>query len=89
MEQYYAKTQVYYCSRRVQVTNSFKSLEAELPTPPFIRCHQSYLVNLEHVLSLERYTIILSDHSEIPVSKKNFTQIRESYDRFMLSQFMP
>lgn len=89
VEQYYAKTHVYFNNRRVQVTNSFKSLEDELPNPPFIRCHQSYLVNLEHVVSLERYTITLKDHSEYPVSKKNYSQIRETYDRFMLAQVLP
>ena len=29
-------------------------IEAELPCPPFYRCHKSYLVNLDHVRNIDR-----------------------------------
>ena len=29
-------------------------VEAELPCPPFYRCHKSYLVNLDHVRNIDR-----------------------------------
>jgi DNA-binding LytR/AlgR family response regulator len=29
-------------------------LEARLPSPPFVRCHRSYLVNLDYVQSADR-----------------------------------
>ncbi len=29
-------------------------VEAELPCPPFFRCHKSYLVNLDHAKSIDR-----------------------------------
>ena len=29
-------------------------VEAELPCPPFYRCHKSYLVNLDHVKNIDR-----------------------------------
>lgn len=74
---------------RMQVTNSFRSLAEELPDPPFVRCHQSYIVNFEQVVAMERYRMIMEDKSEFPVSKKNYSEIRKNFDNYMLSKLLP
>lgn len=89
VEQYYAKTYVYRNRERMQVTNSFRSLAEELPDPPFVRCHQSYIVNFEQVVAMERYRMIMEDKSEFPVSKKNYSEIRKNFDDYMLSKLLP
>ena len=42
-----ARRTVYRSTRRL------RDLEARLPNPPFFRCHDSYIVNLARVRSLE------------------------------------
>lgn len=37
----------------------------------FLRCHQSYIVNLEHCLSMSGNVLTLSNKTEIPVSRSN------------------
>lgn len=51
-------------------------LELQLPEQ-FIRCHQSYLVNLEYVRRLEQGKLLLLDGERIPVSRTRIKEIRE------------
>lgn len=43
----------------------------------FVRCHQSYAVNVENVVSVKRYNLTLDDGSTVPVSKNSYCFIRE------------
>lgn len=61
-------------------------LEAELGRFGFFRCHRSYIVNVQKVARVERYTrntfnLVLSDaaHTSLPLSKGRADEMRESY----------
>ena len=41
--------------------------------------HQSYLVNLEHVISLRAQTLLLSDGEELPISRGELQQVRQRF----------
>lgn len=45
-------------------------LERELKGAGFIRCHQSYLVNMSYIVRKEGNTLILNGDEKIPVSRK-------------------
>ncbi len=45
----------------------------------FVRCHQSFLVNLEHIEQINNYLICLSDGSEIPVSRPRYPKVKQQY----------
>ena len=55
------------------------TLAQRLPALQFLRCHKSYLVNLSHAVGLRRYCFRLTDGSSVPVSKKNYTQVQQSF----------
>lgn len=60
---------------------SLLRLCAILP-PGFVRCHRSYAVNLSHVASLNattgsRYTLSLSDGSQLPLGRTHVPALRE------------
>lgn len=42
----------------------------------FIRCHQSYAVNQSHVTEVSAKGIILKDRTCIPVSRKNYQEVK-------------
>lgn len=70
----------------VQTYCSLADLERELPSPPFLRCHRSYLINMKYVdIPLDR-DFQLKDGSIIPISKKNKTRIRQAYYQFLWNQ---
>ena len=56
-----------------------KDVENELKGRSFLRCHQSYIVNLDHVMSIENadfYTIL---GNTVPIRKKEVKKMREYY----------
>lgn len=55
------------------------------PYPQFIRCHQSYLVNLDYVREVQRQNFLLKNINEksivntIPISRKYLSQTKEKF----------
>lgn len=49
--------------------------ESQLPGT-FVRTHRSYLVNVEHVASIERCRLTLTDGTKLPIPKQRFDQVR-------------
>ncbi|NNC82657.1 MAG: response regulator transcription factor [Flavobacteriales bacterium] len=66
--------------RRYTVAKTLKEIEEQIDSDQFIRVHQSHLVNFNHV---ERYhkseggKLIMSDQTEIPVSRRKRTELIE------------
>lgn len=52
----------------------------------YYRCHSSYIVNLRHVLYLSSSKITLTDSSEIPISTKRYSQIKNDIEDWMNRQ---
>ena len=46
-----------------------KNFELELEMHPFVRCHASFIVNLNYIKRVEKLTIILTTGEEIPISQ--------------------
>ena len=56
------------CSQR-----SLKDYDEMLADKGFFRCHKSYLVNLSHIVSLDKqdnHDIILKNHTKIPLARR-------------------
>jgi len=65
---------------------TISSLEASLDRDRFVRVHRSYLVSLERVAKIEPYTkdtriAVLSDGTQIPVSRAGYMRLKELMDR--------
>ena len=65
--------------RAYQTGGHLTQLEQKLPPGQFLRCHKSYLVNMDYVEGIRRYTLLLAGGQTIPVSKQNYTAIKEAY----------
>lgn len=62
----------------IVVSRSIKVVESQLSKSNFFRSHQSFLVNISHVVELNKadnYSLILSDNSHIPTSTRKRKQI--------------
>ena len=71
---------------RYQTPRTMDELEHELSRAGFFRCHRSFLVNVQKVAKVERYTrnsfnLTLGDaaHTSIPLAKGRAEQMRERY----------
>lgn len=53
--------------------------EALLSDKRFIRCHKSFIINMNHVISISGKEFILSDKTVIPISRQSYQQIKNAY----------
>lgn len=51
----------------------------------FVRCHQSYIINMKYVYSLKRYESILTDGTSVPISKAHSKEVREFYKQLFIN----
>lgn len=63
--------------------SSMKAMELKLPEGRFMRVHRSYIVNLEHVNTIERNRIIFGKE-RIPVGD----QYKEKFQKFLNENFL-
>ena len=54
-------------------------LEKDLNPQSFIRCHNSYIVNINYIAKLYREHVILKNDKSIPISRKYSKKIRERF----------
>ncbi|MCB9033678.1 MAG: response regulator transcription factor [Chitinophagales bacterium] len=58
-------------NQKIVISKPLKNYEQILPSHLFVRCHQSYLVNINNISKLNQDdTIILKDKTQIPVSTR-------------------
>lgn len=75
-----------YCKhgRTIQVRMSQGALEALLSEEPeIVSCSKGLLVNLHEVTALEADTLLLSDGSRLPVSRRRSKDVQQLYHDFL------
>ncbi len=69
--------------QRELVSKTLSAIAVHLPPDQFIRCHKSYLINIDHVISLSKSSKVIlkygGQHWEIPVSRRKFTSLLNSF----------
>lgn len=76
---------VYHTSSRdYEVYSSFNKIQDSLPTN-FIRCHKSYIVNLDNIKDVDpvTLTVLLTDNSSCsigPKYKNEFLEVIKNYE---------
>lgn len=68
---------------REEWNGSLTELASKLPAWRFCRCHNSFLLNLTHVIELVRYEARLDNGQVIPVSKRFYKSAVEQYIAFL------
>ena len=65
-------------------SETLSELEKVLSDPRFLRCHQSYLVNLEHVKDV-REDFLMDSGAHIPIPVRRRREMADAYYRFFVS----
>ena len=63
--------------KKIIVKKSLQDLESELKSVGFIRIHKSYLVNSRHIYYVKSASVILDDHSTLPLSKHRVKEVKD------------
>ncbi len=62
---------------------SLANMAQLLPAQSFARCHNSYMVNLEHVRKIDRMRLRLDDGSVIPIGRKYYKDCQNTIITYM------
>lgn len=58
-------------------------LEQLLPNPPFLRCHQAYIVNMDYVAELAQ-DFIMKNGAKVYIPQRNYRKIRDAYRHHLI-----
>jgi two-component system response regulator LytT len=59
------------------------ALFEQLPADTFIRCHQSFILNLSKVTRISRYEATLMNHQVVPISKTYYKTVQNDFIRYL------
>jgi two-component system, LytTR family, response regulator LytT len=69
---------------------SFKSkldeIQNQINDKRFLRCHKSYLVNMDNISSAENYFFKLSDNTLIPITQRHFANIKKIFYDYIMDK---
>ncbi len=71
----------------IKTYGKLSNLEQQLSDQHFIRCHQSYIVNMEHIRSVEKGAFLTIIEEIVPIRVKDYNKYREIYQKYILCNF--
>lgn len=70
---------IHLSDRSIVCRSTLTGFLKRLSGASFIRCHQSYAVNLSHTAAIRRYLAELDGGDTVPVSKKYYAYVRDRF----------
>lgn len=64
------------------VKKSISSIETELESSAFIKCHRSYIVGLRHIRSIGNSEIDLDNGAMVPVSRRQYASVNMAFIKY-------
>lgn len=55
------------------------TIEKQMENQPFVRLHQSYLVNMRYIGSIQRYRAVLTNGEEFPIPRSRYPGVMEAF----------
>lgn len=73
------RTHIHTLQKIVVVRRGLDDLETAIDSPDFLRCHRSFLVNMNHVMGLEGSNFRMSDKALVPISIAHQQRVRSAF----------
>ncbi|MEO1770007.1 LytR/AlgR family response regulator transcription factor [Candidatus Enterococcus ferrettii] len=67
------------------VYENLNRIEKQLEDPSFLRCHRSFIVNMDNVMALETQDFVLFSGEKVPMKRDNVKALREAYVQYRLN----
>lgn len=65
---------------------TMETLVSLLNGKPFLRCHRSYIINMDYIRSVTETDFILTNDECVPIGKKNRMSIKKVYGEYLFEQ---
>lgn len=79
------KVAIHTAGETLHMVARLAELENSLPRGRFVRCHQSFLVNIARVREITRSEALLTDGRCVPISRSNLPRVQQAFLRSMSS----
>ena len=74
-----------HCKNGILIcTGSLVETYGVLPTRQFYRSHRSFIVNLQHVVQINRYQFTMSNGDKVTIAKNRYTEAKAAFDDFVV-----
>ena len=74
---------IFTTNGKCYATNSkLSDLQNELNDKRFLRCHQSFLVNMDHIQSADE-NFIMDSGDSVSIRRRNYHEIKENYEKYI------
>lgn len=73
---------VHTLERDYEIRENFGEVAECLGTERFVKCHRSYLVNLQYISIVRKNEIVLDNGAVIPLSRSSVKEVNEAFIRF-------
>jgi len=74
---------IHTAEQRYECVGKISEEEEKLRKFCFIRCHQSYLVNIKHIKAIGKNNIVLSNNEHIFMSRKMRSKVFEAFNLYL------
>lgn len=61
-------------------------IERQIHDQRFLRCHKSFLVNMDYIASVEDYSFILTESTEVAIKQRTFASIKKDYYAYIFDK---
>ncbi|RKM61142.1 DNA-binding response regulator [Butyrivibrio sp. CB08] len=73
------KNIIHLSNQTYQIYKKLDDMEEQLKPHGFLRIHNSFLVNMDHVRSINNYVLTLDDGRELPVPRGRYKEVRRAF----------
>lgn len=78
---------IYHCiDNNITINGTMRKLESDLQGLFFIRIHNSYIVNMRHVIEVKNKNLLLKNGKELPIARSKKESFRQTYLNFKKEQ---
>ena len=73
------KVAVFSVDKTTSISSKLPIIAKQLPSNKFIRCHQSFIINLDKVVELRYGEAIIDDGKKIPISRTHWKEMQTAF----------
>ncbi|MDE5748033.1 MAG: LytTR family transcriptional regulator, partial [Acetatifactor sp.] len=70
-------------SRTYSIYRKMDELETAMEGLDFVRCHQSFLVNMRYIRKISSYVMTLTTGQELSVPKARYREVKQRYGEYL------
>lgn len=70
----------------IKTYGKMSNIQEQIDDSTFLRCHQSYIVNMNEINGIEDGDFTTTINETVPIRKKDFSKIRKYYNLFLIQQ---